>query len=83
MRIINVLEQNNGIPISIESFPLYEEQLPDDVVKSSELFFIAKINKHISPNVLSYEEQEEHIDNGYYHNKNGYSIHIIWSYIEQ
>ena len=83
MRIINVLEQKNGIPVKIESFPVYEEQLPDDVVEASERHFIAKINENISPDVLSDEEQEEHIENGYYQNQNGYGIFIIWSYIEQ
>ena len=79
MRIINVLEILNGIPSSIESFPIYEEQLSDEVVEKAEFLFIKKINENIHPDVLSDEEQENYLDEGYYDDSNGYEIYIIWS----
>ena len=47
MRIVNILEIINGIPQSIESFPIFEEQLSEDVVEKAELLFIQKINENI------------------------------------
>jgi len=79
MRIINVLEIINGIPNNIESFPIYEEQLSEDVVEQAENLFIQKINENIHPEVLSDEKQEFHLDEGSYDDMNGYEIYIIWS----
>jgi len=72
MRIINVLEIINGIPNSIESFPIYEEQLSEDVVEQAENLFIQKINENIYPEVLSDEKQEFYLDEGNYDDMNGY-----------
>lgn len=79
MRIINVLEIINGIPNNIESFPIYEEQLSEDIVEQAEILFIQKINENIYPEVLSDEKQEFHIDEGSYDDMNGYEVYIIWS----
>lgn len=79
MRIINILKIINGIPQSIDSFPIYEEQLSDDVVEKAEALFIEKINENIHPEVLSDEKQEFHLDKGIYDDMNGYEIYIIWS----
>lgn len=82
MRIINVLEIINGIPNSIESFPIYEEQLSEDVVEQAENLFIQKINKNIYPEVLSDEKQEFYLDEGNYDDMNGYEVYIIWSNVD-
>lgn len=79
MRIINVLEITRGIPTALESFPIFEEQLSEDVTEKAELLFVNKINENIAPEVLSDEEQEEHIENGYYQNMNGYEVYLSWS----
>lgn len=79
MRIINVLEIINGIPSTIESFPIHEDQLSEDVTEKAELLFINKINEIIYPEVLSDEDQEVHIENGFYQNINGYEIYLSWS----
>jgi len=79
MRIINVLEIINGIPNNIESFPIYEEQFSEDVVKQAENLFIQKINENIHPEVLSDEKQEFYLDEGSYDDMNGYEVYIIWS----
>lgn len=79
MKIINVLEIINGIPQSIESFPIYEEQLSNDVVEKAEALFLQKINKNIYPEVLSDEKQQFYLDEGNYDNMNGYEVYIIWS----
>ena len=80
MRILNVLEIINGIPQSIESFPICEEQLSEDIIKKAENLFIQKINENIYLEVLSDEEQEYHLNEGSYDDMNGYEIYIIWSY---
>lgn len=79
MRIINVLEIINGIPSNIESFPIYEDQLSEDVIEQAEILFIEKINKNIYPEVLSDEKQEFYLDEGSYDDMNGYEVYIIWS----
>lgn len=79
MRIINVLEIINGIPQSIDSFPIYEEQFSEDVVEQAETLFLQKINENIHPEVLSDEKQEFYLDEGTYDDMNGYEVYIIWS----
>jgi len=79
MKIINVLEIINGIPQSIDSFPIYEEQLSKDVVEQAETLFLQKINENIHPKVLSDEKQDFYLDEGTYDDMNGYEVYIIWS----
>ena len=79
MRIVNILEIINGIPQSIESFPIFEEQLSEDVVEKAELLFIQKINENIHPEILPDEKQEFYLDEGSYDDMNGYEVYIIWS----
>jgi len=45
MRIINIVEQLNGIITQILSFPVYEEQLSQDVVDEAENTFKQIINE--------------------------------------
>jgi hypothetical protein len=79
MRIINVLEIKRGIISKIESFPIFEDQLSEEVTKKAELFFIDKINENIAPEVLSDEEQETHIEDGFYQDRYGYEVYLSWS----
>ena len=79
MRIINVLEIRRGILSTPESFPIFEDQLSEEIIEKAELFFIDKINENIAPEVLSDEEQETHIENGFYQNMNGYEVYLSWS----
>ena len=83
MRIINVIEIVSGIPNKIESFPIYEDQLSEEIVDEAEKLFIEMIlKKELEFNeVLTEEEKEFFLDEGYYDNKNGYALYIIWSEI--
>ena len=83
MRIINVIEIVSGIPNKIESFPIYEDQLSEEIVDEAEKLFIEMIlKKELEFNeVLTEEEKEFFLDEGYYDNKNGYELYIIWSEI--
>ena len=88
MRIINVLEIINGIPYKIESFPIYEEQLSEEIVDEAEKLFLKLIEenrKSLLKENLSEEDiedtEEYYLDEGVYDNKNGYELYIIWSEI--
>jgi hypothetical protein len=76
-RCINVLEIINGIPSQIETFPIFEEQLSQDVVDAAEEFFMKLIIKNEGD--LSEERKEYYLDEAYYCDKNGYELYIIWS----
>ena len=80
MRIINVLELLDGIPSDLVSFVIYEEQLSEDVVEEAEQLFIEKINKDISPDLLTEDEESDYIEEGVYLNViTGYGVFLIWS----
>lgn len=88
MRIINILEIINGIPNKIESFPIYEDQLSQEIVHKAEKFFLQLIEENRKPllnedlDLEDIEETEEfYLDEGVYDNKNGYELYIIWSEI--
>jgi hypothetical protein len=78
MRIINVLEIINGIPSQIESFPIWEEQLSQEVVDEAEKLFI-QLCKAGGSIEFSDEEIEYILDEGQYDDHNGHEIYIIWS----
>ena len=82
MRIINILEIINGIPNYIKSFPIYKEQLSQDIVEEVEKEFIKCIEHKTLQRPLSENEKEEYLDNGTFDNMNGYELYIIWSYIK-
>ena len=80
MRIINVLEFLNDIPSNLTSFAIFENQLSEDVVEKAERLFIEKINKDISPDLLTEDEESDYIDEGAYLNViTGYGVFLIWS----
>lgn len=82
MRILNVLKIDGDVPNIIESFPIYEEQLSQEVIEKASLLFIEKINELIYPDVLSDEKQEFYINQGsFYHYKN-INVFLIWSYTD-
>jgi len=90
MRIINVLEVINGIPSQIQSFPIYKEQLSQDVVDRAEKLFLELIEKNKEPlrmRGLSEEDIEDvtefYLDEGVYDDKNGYEVYIIWSEVNE
>lgn len=84
MKIINILEIINGIPNSISSFPVYEEQLEQDVVDKAEELFTERIAAHKKSLPTQEEIEEEleyYLDNGSYTDKSGYELYIICSYV--
>ena len=76
MRIINVVEQLNGVISQILSYPVYEEQLSQDVVDEAENMFKGIINevKGIDP-----EDMGEYIEDGYYDDNAGWIVSLVWS----
>ena len=79
MRILNLLQIVDGIPTFIKSFPIYEDQLSEDVIEQAELTFLDLINKHVHPEVLSDEEQEILLKEGRYEDDDKYRVYLIWS----
>jgi len=77
MRIVNILQIKNGIPQSIDSFPILEEQLSEDVVNEVEELFIEKVEKFV-PN-LSDEDRDAYLEDGFFSDEIGNEIYIIWS----
>lgn len=79
MRIINVLEIINGIPRQIESFPIYEPQLSEDVIRLAEDYFLQIIYGKNYKQEIKEDEIEFLLDNGWYDDDNGHNVYIIWS----
>ena len=78
MRIINVVEQLNGVISQILSYPVYEEQESQDVVDEAENMFKGIINevKGIDP-----EDMDEYVEDGYYDDNAGWTVSLVWSEI--
>ena len=76
MRIINIVEQLNGTISQILSFPVYEEQLSQDVVDDAENTF-----KQIIGEVkgIDTDEMDEYIEDGCYDDDNGWVVSLVWS----
>jgi hypothetical protein len=82
MRIINVLEIINNIPSKIESFPIYEEQLSQEIVDKAEELFIKLIEENRNKQErlsLSEKDKDFYLSEGIYDDKYGYELYIIWS----
>ena len=83
MRILNVLLIKNSMPEIVGSFPIYEEQLSDEIIEKAEELFIQTINQIVYPYVLSIEEEEYFIENGSYFNEdNDINVFLIWGYTD-
>ena len=81
MRIINVITVLNNVVDDIESFPIYEERLSDDVITKAEQVFTEKV-KNIAPE-KDMEDIDVFIEEGFYENsKLKKSINLSWSYTE-
>lgn len=79
MRIVNVVEQiMDGTISQILSFPIYEEQLSQDVVTEAENTFKAIINEVKGIDTDS-ELMDSFIEDGYYNDDNGWELSIVWS----
>lgn len=76
MRILNVLFIENGWPRCIESFPVVEEQLSDEVVKEAENLFISLIEPHFSD--FNEDDRDYYLAGGYYE-RGGFEVHLMWS----
>ena len=85
MRIINVIEMVDGDFLgSIESFPIWEEQLSEDVVKKKKKLFAdrAKENGADENDIESYIE-DGYYDNGTEGNGGHYEVFITWSNVNE
>lgn len=81
MRVVNVIEINEGNVKNITSFGIYEEQLSAAVVVEAEDLFINKCREY------GYDELDEEmpsvdglVDEGYYCGGN-FAVNIVWSEI--
>ena len=76
MDIINVIEVKDNVVHSIESYPIYEDQLRSDVIKKAEEDFTVK--------AMELGADVEHIDylleEGWWE-VNNHSVNIVWSYV--
>lgn len=82
MRIINVVKIKNNSLDFVISFPVWEEQLSDDVIFEAEKCFIQEINKELKT-YLTYDEECDHIEDGYYEALSGkFSVYISHSNIQ-
>jgi hypothetical protein len=77
MRIVNIVRVKSGIPMNIDSFPILEEQLSEDVVNEVEELFIEMVEKFV-PN-LSDEDRDAYLEDGFFSDEIGNEIYIIWS----
>ena len=76
MRIINVIEILEGSITRILSFPIFEDQLSDEVVEQAEKTFSDIVKEHRED--FNDEDIETLIEDGSYHDDNGYSVQIVW-----
>jgi len=82
MRIINIVTVKNGVVNDINSFPIHEEQLSDEIINEAEKCFKDNVVKLIgSAEAMENEEItfDNVLENGYYSIGNE-SINICWSY---
>jgi len=78
MQIIHIIttDSNYGTVNDIVSYPVYEEQLQDEVVKRVENDFENLINNLNSNDI---EDIEDIIEDGFYQH-NDTNIEIVWGY---
>lgn len=76
MRILNVIELLNGTITQIMSYPVYEEQLSQDVVDEAEKMFSGIINEVTG---IDTEDMDSFIEDGYYSDDNGWELYLTWS----
>lgn len=76
MRILNIVEQLNGVVSQILSYPVHEEQLSQDVVDSAEGMFKGIINEVTG---IDTEDMDSFIEDGYYTDDNGWELSLVWS----
>jgi hypothetical protein len=72
MDIINVIEVNDNVVLSVESFVIHEEQLSRDVVEAAEKYFKEKALEN-GADRYNFDEEDDTFTNG------TYSVQIVWS----
>jgi len=83
MKIINVITESAGVMENVESFPIFEDQLSDDIIKEAEDLFEEAIRKNYR--FSDDENPEEIIENakqdGYFtdESNNYFTVYLIWS----
>ena len=75
MRIINVITLLKGVIETLESFPIIEDQLSDDVIEAASTCFIEKLPEHVE----NVSDIESYLEDGYYDDENGYEVYLTWS----
>jgi len=75
MRIINVITLLKGVIETLESFPIIEDQLSDDVIEAASTCFIEKLHEHVE----NVSDIESYLEDGYYDDENGYEVYLTWS----
>lgn len=89
-KIVNVIEISNGVVTSVDSFIIPEGEdkkitegvFKDSVIKagSEELAKAQQlfIDKSIEDGA-SKDDMDNHLDNGFFEGRNGYSVYLVWS----
>lgn len=76
MKVVNVILVSQGIVHSIESFPIYEDQLSSEVIERAEEHF--KMECLQLDETITEEEMKLHIKNGYYYSECNYmSVNLV------
>lgn len=79
MRIINVFEMVGGAFCgSLESFPIWEEQLSDDVIEVAQKLFSDKAME----NGAEEDDIESYLEDGHYENSD-YEVFLVWSNVNE
>lgn len=77
MRILNIVEQLNGVVSQILSFPVHEEQLSQDVIQEAESTFKGIISEVMGE--IDDETLDSYIEDGNYSDDNGWEVSLVWS----
>ncbi len=75
MRYINILEMKNGVPYDLDTFPIFEEQLSDEVIEEVEKEFIGRI---MIIKDITDDEEECYLEEGRFEH-NGVELYLIHS----
>ena len=82
MEILNIVSIYGGVIDHIKSFKIsskIEKTKKKQIVKAEEYFKQLIKNDN---NIVTENELNDFIDNGYYTDDNGYDLYLIWSILE-
>jgi len=82
MRVVNVIETSDYTILGVESFPIFEEQLSQDVIEEAKENFRKKVLENGGP--MDDEQMEEYVEDKYFRQGDFgdiYTVSIVFSEI--